>query len=340
MGIIGYTITTMRRTKGVLGRTSLSLFIVSLSIAISLSVAFARPQGALEPTQAQTPAVIKPQKTPLVPKKPKIDLTKFKMTFQDEFNGTQLDTTKWEAPEMPRQGSSRWVKSMVRVEKGLLHLGVKLTNDPVLRYDCAAIRTQRNYDPNQTLFQQRYGYFETRCKLPKNLKGDYWGAFWMMCGKVGDQTPDTRNGLEVDILETFHFTNKNANSMTFHWNGYGDKHNVAGSECAPTPQALDGKFHRYGLYWDEKYYVAFFDGVEVGRTEFVGMGSKENGKTLSSGPCQQPGYVKLSTEAAAWVGATSGWEKEMATEDDFVVDYVRVYEGKLSEVTTSPPKAN
>jgi Putative restriction endonuclease len=132
------------------------------------------------------------------------------MTFQDEFNGTKLDTTKWEAPEMPRQGSSRWVKSLVRVEKGLLHLGVKLTNDPVLRYDCAGIRTRKNYDINQTLFQQRYGYFETRCKLPKNLKADYWGSFGMMCGNVGDQTPDTRNGVEV----AFHSTNKNVYRTT------------------------------------------------------------------------------------------------------------------------------
>ena len=267
--------------------------------------------------------------TPAAAQKPKIDLRKFKITFHDEFDGKQLDTTKWEAPEMPRQGSSRWVKSLVRVEKGLLHLGIKLTNDPVLRYDCAGIRTQRNYDPNQTMFQQRYGYFETRCKLPKNLKADYWGSFWMMCGKVADQTSDTRDGLEVDILETFHFASKNAYSLSFHWNGYGAKHNSVGSECAPTPQALDGKFHRYGLYWDETVYVAFFDGVEVGRTSLMGMGSKEGGKTPSNGPCQKPGYVKLCTEAAAWVGASSDWEKQMPTEDDFVVDYVRVYEGKL-----------
>ena len=260
---------------------------------------------------------------------PEIDLSKFKMTFHDEFDGKVLDETKWEAPEMPRQGTSRWVKSLVRLEGGFLHLGAKISKDPVLRYDCAGIRTQRNYDPNQTMFQQRYGYYEARCKLPANLKADFWGSFWMMCGKVGDQTPDTRDGLEVDILETFHFATKDSYALSFHWNGYGAKHNVAGVPCKPTPPALDGKFHRYGLYWDENYYVAYFDGVEVGRTTLKGLGSGESGKTLSNGPCQKPGYVKLCTEAAPWAGASSDWEKEMATEDDFVVDYVRVYEGKL-----------
>ena len=34
-----------------------------------------------------------------------LDLSKFKLTFTDEFDGDQLDATKWQAPEMPRQGS-------------------------------------------------------------------------------------------------------------------------------------------------------------------------------------------------------------------------------------------
>ena len=106
-----------------------------------------------------------------------LDLTKFKLTFSDEFDGDQLDATKWQAPEMPRQGSSRWVKSLATVRDGALHLGIRLTEDPVLRYDCAAVRTRRDYDPSKTMFQQRYGYFEARAKLPKNLKADYWAAF-------------------------------------------------------------------------------------------------------------------------------------------------------------------
>ena len=62
---------------------------------------------------------------------------------------------------------------------------------------------------------------------------------------------------------------------------------------------------------------------------------KDNGKTPSQGPCQKPGYVKLSCEAAAWAGATNEWEKEPTKEDEFVVDYVRVYEGTLPAPTQS-----
>lgn len=266
----------------------------------------------------------------------KIDLSQFKLTFSDEFEGNKLDETKWQAPEMPRQGSCSWSKSQVSVRNGALHLGIKLTNDPVLRYECGAVRTQRDYDPNQTMFKQCYGYFEARAKLPKDMKADYWSAFWLMCGKVSNA--DTREGLEVDIMESFQHSNQPRYGMNFHWNGYGALHNSTGVKLQPTPELIDGKFHRYGLYWDEKYYVAFFDGREVGRTDLIGLGSKENGKTPSQGPCQKPGYVKLSSEAAAWAGATDKWETNPTVKDAFIIDYVRVYEGTLPDPTTASEK--
>ncbi|MFN0076834.1 MAG: GH39 family glycosyl hydrolase [Prosthecobacter sp.] len=256
-----------------------------------------------------------------------LDLNKFKLTFSDEFDGDKLDTTKWQAPEMPRQGSCRWVRSLATVSDGALHLGIRLSDDPVLRYDCAAVRTRKDYDPKQTMFAQRYGYYEARAKLPKNMKSDYWAAFWMMCGNVN--SPDTRGGIEADILESFQHSNEPRYSMNFHWNGYGKQHNSTGVKLAPTPELMDGGFHRFGMYWDENYYVAYFDGREVGRTDLIGLGGKDNGKTQSRGPCQKPGYLKLSCEAAAWVGATNQWEKEPTKEDEFVIDYVRVYEGTL-----------
>ncbi len=71
--------------------------------------------------------------TPSVSHGQELDLSKFKLTFSDEFDGDQLDATKWQAPEMPRQGSSRWVKSLATVRDGALRLGIRLTNDLVLR---------------------------------------------------------------------------------------------------------------------------------------------------------------------------------------------------------------
>jgi beta-glucanase (GH16 family) len=263
-----------------------------------------------------------------------LDLSQFKLTWQDEFDGDMLDPAKWEAPEMPRQGASRWVRSLVKVEGGALHLGIRKTADPKLRYDCGAVRTQYAYDPNRTMFQQRYGYFEARCKLPKHVDADYWGAFWIMAGSVSDRVADSRDGTEIDIMESFNFAGRREHTMALHWNGYGKLHNAAGIKCGPHREAADGQFHTFGLYWDEQYYVAFLDGVEVGRTDMIGLGKDEPGKTKSQGTCRRPGYLKLTCEAAPWAGLSHLWEKAMPEEDEFVVDYVRVYEGKLPAPTT------
>jgi len=260
----------------------------------------------------------------------KLDLKRFKLTWSDEFDGKTLDRSKWDVPVQIRQGSSRWVKDLVSVEDGVLKLGIRKTDDPKLRYDCAAVRTRKDYDVNQTMFAQRYGYFETRCKLPRNVGADYWAAFWLMAGSINDKVSDTREGTEIDIMESFTFCRDAQYNLAFHWNGYGKKHNAAGLKCGKHPQVLDGGFHRFGLYWDEKVYVAFLDGMEVGRTDLIGMGKGEEGKQKSQGTCQQPAYIKLSCEAAKWAGVTGGsWEKEMPESDEFIVDYVRVYEGTL-----------
>lgn len=259
---------------------------------------------------------------------PNIDLSQFKLVWSDEFDGNSLDTTKWQAPTQTRQGSSRWRPELVSVKDGVLRMGIVLTADPTLRYDCGAVRSTNGYEKKDRLFEQRYGYFEARCKMPKNIDADYWAAFWMMCGAVSDKS-DTQNGTEIDIMESFTFCKTGEHALTMHWGGYGKNHNAYGIKCGLSPQVRDGEFHTFGLYWDENWYVSFLDGVEVGRTNMVGFGKEEAGKTKSVGTCRQPGYLKLSVEAAPWSGKSHLWEKEMPAADEFLVDYVRVYQGTL-----------
>lgn len=255
-----------------------------------------------------------------------IDVSGLQLTWQDEFEGASLDTTHWQAPTEVRQEHSRWTPQQVSVSGGNLRLGIHRVADPTISYECGAVRTQRNYDPSQTMFEQKFGYFETRAKLPANIGADYWAAFWMMAGNVSGTEPDTRNGTEIDIMESFNFNKPGEHRLTMHWNGYGTKHNAAGISCGPQPQVLDHGFHTYGLWWDETWYVAYVDGVEVGRTDMIGLGSSTDGKTLSQGTAQRPGHLLLSVEAALWPGTSwNSWDPYMPAEDEFLVDYVRVY---------------
>lgn len=256
-----------------------------------------------------------------------VDYSQLTLVWSDEFDGTSLDRTKWDVPNKePRHGGSFWMADQVSVSDGVLRLGISLVTDPTNSYNCGAVRTRARHATD--LFAQTYGYFEARCKLPKNVSADYWAAFWMMAGRVTDDEPSTQKGSEIDIMESFTFANNGEHKLTLHWNGYGKLHNSWSLPCGNRPQLLDGEFHTYGFYWDETKYVSFVDGVEVGRTDFLNKGSSQGGKTVSDGPCREPGYIKLSCEAATWPG-NPGWEDPLPTGDEFLVDYVRVYQGNL-----------
>jgi beta-glucanase (GH16 family) len=286
---------------------------------ILLSLAFITAAVAVEP----------PAEAAVAKVAEKIDLTKYKMTFSDEFDGNQLDLSKWEAPSMPRQGGSRWMPNMVSVKDGCLRLDIRLTDDPVLRYDCGAVRTQRNYDKNQTMFQQAFGYFEARCKMPRRVDADYFADFWLLANP--DEGKNTTEGLEMDIFESFEFAEGRQHSVNFHWGGYGQQHNVYGLRCGDIPKLRDNDFHTYGLLWTESFYASYIDGVEVGRTDLMNLGTDKDGRLKSNGPCKIPAYLKLTVEAAGWPGKTNGWEPDAPKEDVFIIDWVHVYLPKTAE---------
>ena len=263
-----------------------------------------------------------------------LDLTKFKLVWQDEFDGTEIDKTKWDMPIHDRQGASRWHPRNVSVADGELTIKITKTQDPTYRYDTAGIRTSKGYKPEDHLFSFTYGYVETRLKLPKHVRADYWTGFWLLAGDVvAGRNDDTRIGTEVDIFETFDLWNLGRMKHTLHWGGYGKKHNAGGFPSGPHLELLDEGWHTYGLYWDAARYVFFIDGRAVCEMDAIGMGGVK-GKdgtplTKSQGTCRNPAFIKLSVEGAPWCGPTSGWEKDMPAEDRLIADYVRVYKGTL-----------
>ena len=286
---------------------------------IFLSLAFFTAAFAVEPPAEAAAAKVAE----------KIDLTQYKMTFSDEFEGNQLDLTKWEAPSMPRQGGSRWMPNMVSVKDGCLRLDIRLTDDPVLRYDCGAVRTQRNYDKNQTMFEQAFGYFEARCKMPRRVDADYFADFWLLANP--NEGKNTSEGLEMDIFESFELAEGKQHSVNFHWGGYAKQHNSYGLKCGDISKLRDNEFHNYGLLWTDKFYASYIDGVEVGRTDMMSLGTDKDGKLKSNGTCKIPAYLKLTVEAAGWPGKTNGWEPDAPKEDVFIIDWVRVYLPKTAE---------
>ena len=251
-----------------------------------------------------------------------------RLVWHDEFDGTCVDTSKWDIPTRSRQGSCLWIPSNVSVTGGCAVISVRRTSedDWTYRYQSACLRTRADHDPARTLYEFCGGYAEIRARLPRIRRSNYWAAFWLMSGDVLSGTANSRAGSEIDIMESFGrawpepFINH-----ALHWGGYAKNHNMANFRTPFPAESDDGEFHTWGLYWDSERYVFYFDGKPTAETDASGLGRP--GRPLSGGTAQRPAYIKISCEAAPWAVPENRWLSPLPSEpDSFAVDYVRIYQ--------------
>lgn len=266
------------------------------------SSAVSSKASSLASSQATSSAFVMPGDTRVINGKT------YTLTFKDDFDGDKLDTSKWDyGPDWDRGDSAvpaHWYSDMVSVKDGALILSAEEGSNGKIR--CGAVRTlKKNY--SKMLFSQCKGYFECRAKLPTS-KGCI-GAFWLMDRAMGnnDVGNGARDGAEIDIMESLAYYNQVNHAL--HWDGYGSDHKSVDNRT--TDSALFNGFHTYGLAWSEEAYVWYVDGREVWRTSTPGCN-------------QNPMYLKLTVEFGEWAGIP----KRPFARDEFVVDYVRVWQAE------------
>ncbi|MBQ7982062.1 MAG: glycoside hydrolase family 16 protein [Clostridia bacterium] len=233
------------------------------------------------------------------------------LLFEDNFDGTELDDSKWEqCPEWERQGAlCVWDNDMSYLD-GEGHLVLRA------EWDAENNRVQSGAVRTAGLFSAGYGYYEASICFP--TAPGTWGAFWMMCGNVSGEDDSAADGVEIDIIESIG-NDWGACNSALHWDGYGDAHKQVGSGELYDHGIYDGNFHTFALERTEEGYVFYIDGAESWRAA-----------ADQCAPCPEDGYMKLTVEAADWAGAGSdaciaGLPAEM------LVDYVRVYREKPVE---------
>ena len=246
-----------------------------------------------------------------------LDLTGFRLTFSDEFDGDKLDPAKWDAHEFygMRKGGW-WSGAQARVENGNLIIRTQYKADGEFGpgwYTCG-LSTQHK-------FEQAYGYFECRCILPKGQ--GLWSAFWMMNDHVHEITKKAVQGAELDIMESpfWRLRGKRNRRITqnIHYSGYNLETKYKNVGIFRLDNDPYENYNTYGLLWTPEEYVFYINRHEVARTKYGGVST-------------QPEYLILSCEVDGGNGSpTFGWSGNIEKNDrssfaaEFRVDYVRAY---------------
>ncbi|MEX1090314.1 MAG: glycoside hydrolase family 16 protein [Phycisphaeraceae bacterium] len=260
----------------------------------------------------------------------------WKLTFEDNFDGPEIDQTRWNIYASNFWDSrTHFSRDNLILENGM----AKLRYEKKLGF--------ANDDPNQKLpktgknesdyacghldtygkWVQRYGYFEARVKLP--TAPGLWPAFWLMPDRgeaIGPQwkRADTKNGgMEFDILEHLTRWGPHRYNIAMHWDGYQKEHKATGATIY-AGHDKDG-FITSGLLWLPGQAVIYANGREIARWD---------NQRVSSAPSYPILYM-----------VSGGWDNNALDDtqlpDHFVIDYIRIWQrGDLaSEVDSAWPKA-
>ena len=257
---------------------------------------------------------------PCYPMGEKLDLDKFDLTFEDNFEG-ELDRSVWSGhyqygnTTVSRKGSY-WNQYLAQTKDGNLVIPVVYLEEGMggegAGWYSAGVDTDADA---QNGFSQKFGYFECRCILPKG--SDIWSAFWLMNSGVFDEDGSGRDGTEIDIFESDCYGDfmENAVTSNLHFDGYGDAHQKHGATKFLLKNNPYEEFNTYGLEWNENEYIFYINGVETFRTDFGGVSQNEE-------------YLILSVEMKGEDGMPSERENVPAEGAEFIIDYVKVYQYK------------
>jgi len=212
-----------------------------------------------------------------------------KLIFDEEFSGTQLDTTYW-ATEY-RWGRTNepelqyYAPDAVEVKNGILRITAKKHRMEGMDYTSGMIAS---FDR----FTFKYGYLEMRAKIPAGQ--GIWPAFWMHLNN------DDKSG-EIDVFE-FLGHEPHIIHMAYHFPDL-QQYWYNGPDYSQD-------FHTYAVHWEPDKIVWIIDGIERARatTEIP----------------DEPMYIIVNLAIGGpWPGSPDETTHFPAYYD---IDYIRVYQ--------------
>ena len=239
----------------------------------------------------------RPAQGPVSEKKFNPEEMGYKLVWNDEFDGNQLDTTKWKVRGIGPRAIAYVSPHAVKVEEGLLKLFALNENDTLFG---SAVGTQG-------LFMARYGWYECRAQVQKS-PGGVWAAFWIQSTEIAKGEDPAKFGAEIDIMECFRKLGDDIVSHNVHW-AYGPNQQSTRGYQSYLKGVGEG-FHTFALEWLPDRYIFYIDGLKF--------------YEITKGISQIEEYLILGMEYP-------NNREEIAKSifpDVFLVDYIRVYQKK------------
>ena len=281
----------------------------------------------------------------------------WKLVWRDEFEGTEIDRTKWDfdlGNGFYSYDASQWISGWgngelqyytrepenARVKDGVLVIRAVKESLHGCGYSSARLKTRKR--DGSPLFNQTYGRFEFRAKLPTGQ--GIWPALWML-PQEEKYGPWPSSG-EIDVMEA---RGQNPAKVlgTLHYGGRWPANVHSGGEFTFSKGETIADFHLYALEWEPGEMRWFVDGKEYAKQSFWWSTSRTEGAAGKKprteadlnawpAPFDRPHYLIINLavggEFPGKPDKTTIFPAEMA------VDYVRVYE-KTAGYAAPKPRA-
>ncbi len=268
----------------------------------------------------------------------------WKLTWSDEFDGPQIDAKKWDfdigngfkTPDGQYVGG--WGNGELEhytdrpenafIKDGMLHIRAIKENFKGQHYTSARLKSRKN--DRSPLFNQTYGRFDFRAKLPTGQ--GVWPAIWMLPQeeKYGGWAASG----EIDIMEA-KGQRPNIVQGTLHFGSHWPANTWVKREYTLPDNGRIDEFHVYSLEWepgeirwlvdDKQYAMQNFWWSSSAQKDGKGS-SPKNAADLNPWPAPFDHSFYIVMNVAVGGQFLGNPDKTTQFPVEMVVDYVRAYE--------------
>jgi beta-glucanase (GH16 family) len=254
-------------------------------------------------------------------------------TFDDEFNGTQLDTSKWSPQLTATSGYTAGIPphevcyvdnpNTISESGGYLSLSIFHVGLPRSCQGINGVSFVSAYEggmvTSHQIFSQEYGYFQARAELPASTARGLQETLWLYPENETLYGPWPDSG-EIDYGE-FYSSQPSADFPVLHYPGSTNDPNASTTAgCNVAGASPTGQFNTYALSWTPTTITAYFNGVPCITDVYAPYVTSPD---TAPEPFNQPFFLAFTSALGVGTDSPSSSIPDKATTK---LDWVRVWQ--------------